>query len=205
MWIFKQEIFAKLFSLDGLGWGILFFIFLFLGSMWIWFVDKKNSYEKVIVKKMNRNEFDDFLKEQRVELYDSHEINSTSPSYYWVFGCEEKPLEIKLLKMLENPPVIEDFSAKNFEKQMFEQVQIRGQNKISLEPDEYAAFFLETNSGTSMPVFKVKLKMNGRLCTYDLVANMRYGSTGDRRTILKFEQTFRSFLKNRVSQIFNLD
>lgn len=46
-----------------------------------------------------------------------------------------------------------------------------------------------------MPVFKVKLKMNGRLCTYDLVANMRYGSTGDRRTILKFEQTFRSFLK----------
>jgi len=41
LWIFKQEIFAKLFSLDGLGWGILFFIFLFLGSMWIWFVDKK--------------------------------------------------------------------------------------------------------------------------------------------------------------------
>ncbi|HFM5878338.1 TPA: hypothetical protein ACG774_002946, partial [Enterococcus faecium] len=68
MWIFKQEIFAKLFSLDGLGWGILFFIFLFLGSMWIWFVDKKNSYEKVIVKKMNRNEFDDFSKEHRVEL-----------------------------------------------------------------------------------------------------------------------------------------
>ncbi|WP_119326302.1 hypothetical protein [Companilactobacillus musae] len=187
-------------NIEGLGWKIVFYLLIILVPLLFWFKDNRYKYENFLVRVIKSDEFNKISYEMKVELqYNSDDISNVKRT--WIFGSNEFPSKIELFEYNIGSDKDSGFLSKlikKFHKKTYEESYKKITNSITLDPGNFVAFNLTTSEG--LPVYRVKVEMNGMIAWIDIHYQLRYNTDTNDQNRIKFKQTFISFLKSKIAE-----
>ncbi|MCH4009733.1 hypothetical protein [Companilactobacillus sp.] len=186
----SDTIFSELFDIQGLGWNVIFIIIPLIFLFFIWFSDKRYTYQKVLITRTDMDGFNRFSKSYPCSLA-YKETNTSTQNFVWIFGVPNNSCQITLL--LIDPETPNKYRHnQNYLKKASKNMD--GKYSFNLSANEYIAFSLATTE--NLPAYSVKINFDAKYYYQPINSNLRYGSIADNKQDVKFTQNFRGFVKD---------